>query len=136
RQHAENSEQAALDSRLRGNERMNGRSIRTGGIQAGGLAAASAIGIACALFAAMPSARIAAAEDAVAGAIAPPARELTPGTSALRHLEALQAIATANAGNRAAGTAGYDQSAQYVAEKLKAAGYSVSFEEFEFPFFE
>src|SRR3954465_11701923 len=39
-------------------------------------------------------------------------------------------------GNRAAGTPGYDRSAEYVAEKLKEAGYLVHFEEFEFPFFE
>jgi hypothetical protein len=38
--------------------------------------------------------------------------------------------------NRAAGTPGYDRSAEYVAERLKEAGYIVRFEEFEFPFFE
>src|SRR6266567_3390676 len=31
---------------------------------------------------------------------------------------------------------GYDRSAEYVAERLKEAGYLVHFEEFEFPFFE
>ena len=41
-----------------------------------------------------------------------------------------------NGGNRAAGTPGYDRSAEYVAEKLKEAGYLVHFEDFEFPFFE
>jgi Zn-dependent M28 family amino/carboxypeptidase len=39
-------------------------------------------------------------------------------------------------GNRAAGTPGYDRSAEYVAERLKEAGYLVQLEEFEFPFFE
>jgi Zn-dependent M28 family amino/carboxypeptidase len=53
-----------------------------------------------------------------------------------RHILALQEIATANGGNRAAGTAGYDQSAEYVAEQLRRAGYTVRFEEFSFPFFE
>jgi Zn-dependent M28 family amino/carboxypeptidase len=53
-----------------------------------------------------------------------------------RHVQALQDIATANGGNRAAGTPGYDRSAEYVAEQLRAAGYTVRFEEFTFPFFE
>jgi len=52
-----------------------------------------------------------------------------------RHIQALQEIATANAGNRAAGTPGYDRSAEYVAEQLRGAGYAVRFEEFTFPFF-
>jgi Zn-dependent M28 family amino/carboxypeptidase len=53
-----------------------------------------------------------------------------------RHVQALQDIATAHRGNRAAGTAGYDQSAEYVADQLRRAGYAVRFEEFTFPFFE
>src|SRR5215475_7739103 len=60
----------------------------------------------------------------------------TTSTGASRHLQALQEIATANGGNRAAGTPGYDRSAEYVADRLKEAGYTVRFEEFEFPFFE
>jgi PA domain-containing protein/peptidase M28-like protein len=55
---------------------------------------------------------------------------------AFRHLRALQDIASASSGNRAAGTPGYDRSADYVAERLKEAGYLVRLEEFEFPFFE
>jgi Zn-dependent M28 family amino/carboxypeptidase len=55
---------------------------------------------------------------------------------AFRHLEAFQEIASANAGTRASGTPGYDRSADYVAEKLRAAGYVVRLEEFEFPYFE
>jgi Zn-dependent M28 family amino/carboxypeptidase len=58
------------------------------------------------------------------------------GAGAFRHLEALQEIAAANDGTRASGTPGYDRSADYVAGKLKAAGYVVRFEEFEFPYFE
>jgi Zn-dependent M28 family amino/carboxypeptidase len=57
-------------------------------------------------------------------------------TDPFRHVEALQDIATANQGNRAAGTPGYDRSAEYVADQLRAAGYMVRFEEFTFPFFE
>jgi Zn-dependent M28 family amino/carboxypeptidase len=59
-----------------------------------------------------------------------------PAQGAFRHLRAMEDIAVANAGNRAAGTPGYDRSAEYVAERLKEAGYVVRFEEFEFPFFE
>ncbi|MEE1657044.1 M20/M25/M40 family metallo-hydrolase [Microvirga sp. CF3062] len=57
-------------------------------------------------------------------------------TDPFRHVQALQDIATANGGNRAAGTPGYDRSAEYVADQLRAAGYTVRFEEFTFPFFE
>src|SRR3954451_15145827 len=57
-------------------------------------------------------------------------------SGAFRHLRALQDIATANGGNRAAGTSGYDRSADYVADQLKEAGYRVRFEPFEFDFFE
>jgi Zn-dependent M28 family amino/carboxypeptidase len=50
------------------------------------------------------------------------------------HLAALQRIANRNGGNRFAGTAGYDASARYVAERMRAAGYRVRFQEFRFPF--
>ena len=40
----------------------------------------------------------------------------------------LDAIASANGGNRATGTAGHEQSAQLVADELRAAGYGVSLE--------
>jgi Zn-dependent M28 family amino/carboxypeptidase len=69
---------------------------------------------------------------------APTNDPLEPGVKAgvFRHLRALQDVASANGGNRAAGTPGYDRSAAYVAEQLTNAGYLVRFEEFEFPFFE
>lgn len=57
-------------------------------------------------------------------------------THPFRHVQALQDIATAHGGNRAAGTPGYDRSAEYVADQLRAVGYTVRFEEFTFPFFE
>ena len=41
----------------------------------------------------------------------------------LSHLDALQAIADANGGNRAAGTRGYEKSARYIEDQLKDAGY-------------
>src|SRR5215510_3813977 len=93
----------------------------------------SSVGLAAAL-ALICATRIVSADDIVGR---PPAgRDLTIGEGAFRHLQALQDIAVASGGNRAAGTVGYDRSAQYVAERLKEAGYTVRFEEFEFPFFE
>jgi len=53
----------------------------------------------------------------------------------LAHLRALQSIATANGGTRASGTEGYDASVDYVAGKLEAAGYDVTIQPFQFPFF-
>jgi Zn-dependent M28 family amino/carboxypeptidase len=50
------------------------------------------------------------------------------------HQAALQAIADANGGTRAAGTPGYDASVAYVAETLAAAGYEVELDPFEFTF--
>ncbi len=48
------------------------------------------------------------------------------------HQAALQAIADANGGTRAAATPGYDASVAYVVETLEAAGWSVSLDEFDF----
>ena len=51
----------------------------------------------------------------------------------LEHERALQEIAIANDGNRAATTAGYDASVDYVVDRLKKAGYTVSLDGFDFP---
>jgi Zn-dependent M28 family amino/carboxypeptidase len=67
---------------------------------------------------------------------APASPDTKVGEGAFRHLQAFQEIASANGGTRASGTLGYDRSADYVADKLRAAGYVVRFEEFEFPYFE
>jgi hypothetical protein len=72
----------------------------------------------------------------VGGALAAQMLEAPASEGAFRHLRVLQDIASVSSGNRAAGTSGYDRSAEYVAERLKEAGYRVHFEEFEFPFFE
>jgi hypothetical protein len=48
------------------------------------------------------------------------------------HQAALQEIADENDGIRLAGTPGHDDSAQYVFDKMVAAGYVVSFQEFPF----
>jgi len=50
------------------------------------------------------------------------------------HQAAFQAISDANDGNRAAGTQGYVDSVDYVAERLEAAGWEVSFDEFPFTY--
>ena len=50
------------------------------------------------------------------------------------HQAALQAIADANGGTRAAGTSGYDASVDYVVERLEAAGWNVELDEFAFTF--
>ncbi|HEU5159016.1 MAG TPA: M28 family metallopeptidase [Streptosporangiaceae bacterium] len=55
--------------------------------------------------------------------------------SVMRHLRALQAIADANDGTRASGTPGFAASRDYVAGKLRKAGYNVTVQPFEFPFF-
>lgn len=50
------------------------------------------------------------------------------------HQAAFQAIADANGGNRAAGLPGYDASVDYVVERLEAAGWNVTLDEFPFTF--
>ena len=52
----------------------------------------------------------------------------------LEHEEALQAIADANGGTRAAGTTGYTESVDYVVDTLEAAGWNVELDEFDFTF--
>jgi len=61
-------------------------------------------------------------------------REVTVG-GILAHQRVLQRIANNNGGTRASGTAGYDESAAYVAARLRKAGYIVRAQEFTFPFF-
>lgn len=48
------------------------------------------------------------------------------------HQAAFQAIADANGGTRAAGTPGYDESVDYVVDRMTAAGYDVTLDEFPF----
>ena len=98
--------------------------------------ASCSVGLAAALVAAIPPGRMARAENIIGGAFAPDLLDAAASEGAFRHLRALQDIAFESGGNRAAGTLGYDRSAEYVAERLKEAGYLVHFEEFEFPFFE
>ena len=51
---------------------------------------------------------------------------------ALEHLEAFQAIADTNGGNRASGTPGFDASRDYVVARMEAAGYDVTVTPFDF----
>ena len=60
---------------------------------------------------------VAKADDVVGRPPASGQTDLAIGEGAFRHLQALQDIAAANGGNRAAGTPGYDRSAEYVAER-------------------
>jgi Zn-dependent M28 family amino/carboxypeptidase len=53
----------------------------------------------------------------------------------LRHLRAFQRIGHVNGNTRVAGTPGHKASADYVAGKLREAGYQVTLQEFTFPFF-
>ncbi|MBN6035322.1 M28 family metallopeptidase [Amycolatopsis sp. 195334CR] len=53
-----------------------------------------------------------------------------------RHLIALQRISDQNGRTRAAGTPGYDKSAEYVAAKLESAGFTVTRQQFPFTYSE
>ncbi|KQZ07401.1 aminopeptidase [Agromyces sp. Root1464] len=52
----------------------------------------------------------------------------------LEHQQALQDIADANGGNRAAGTTGYTESVDYVVDTLEAAGWNVELDGFDFTY--
>jgi Zn-dependent M28 family amino/carboxypeptidase len=53
----------------------------------------------------------------------------------LEHERRFQALAEAHGNTRAAGTPGYRESREYVADRLRRAGYGVRVQSFEFPFF-
>ncbi|MFD7558815.1 MULTISPECIES: M28 family metallopeptidase [unclassified Streptomyces] len=110
----------------------------------------------------MPSRRIAAATAALAVAalvsplmLAGPAGATSPASDAARgdalarklvkdstgkgaynHLKVLQSIADYNNGTRVAGSKGHEQSAKYVEAVMKAAGYKVTKNEFDFVYVE
>lgn len=54
----------------------------------------------------------------------------------LRHERALQFIANVNGGTRVSGSPGFEASADYAKRQLEQAGYRVSEQSFEFPFFQ
>jgi Zn-dependent M28 family amino/carboxypeptidase len=89
----------------------------------------SLIGAVAALAAALLVAPAASAIDDVN------TKKLRKGVTAagvLDHMRALQRIANANDGNRAATTSGYDASLDYVQRRLEKAGYKVTRDEFPF----
>lgn len=62
------------------------------------------------------------------------AAEVT-GDGAFTHLQQFQDIATRNGGNRASGSPGHEQSVDYVADRLRAAGWQVETPTFSFDLF-
>jgi hypothetical protein len=58
------------------------------------------------------------------------------GSELEQHLSALQEIADQHGGIRAAGTPGYDASAEYVAKRLREAHWRVQLQPVRFPYFE
>lgn len=63
-------------------------------------------------------------------------RDAVTAASVQGHLKEFQKIANRNEGTRASGTSGYDASARYVADSLRAAGYDVTMQPFDFSFFQ
>lgn len=61
--------------------------------------------------------------------------EQATGDGAFAHLQELQRIADAHGGNRAAGQPGYDASVEYVADRLREAGFRVETPSFPFDTF-
>src|SRR3954449_89050 len=59
-------------------------------------------------------------------------REAVTVSGILEHERALQNIATLSGGNRLSGTPGFDASAQYVADRARAAGLKVTTQRFDF----
>ena len=85
--------------------------------------------VVAALAAALLTAPVASAIDKV------DTKELRDGVTVagiLEHEQAFQQIATANGGTRAATFPGYDASVQYVVNRMRAAGFRVSLDPFEF----
>jgi Zn-dependent M28 family amino/carboxypeptidase len=64
----------------------------------------------------------------------PKLREAVTVAGIREHMAAFQAIADANGGNRLAGAPGHEASAQYVTQRLQAAGYQVSSQPFTYTF--
>jgi Zn-dependent M28 family amino/carboxypeptidase len=91
----------------------------------------------CALLALSPGAALAQTEDCAirSNNTFEKLTECVTLDGVREHQAALQAIADANGGNRAAGTPGYDASVEYVADQLSAAGYDVTRNAFPFIYF-
>ena len=89
---------------------------------------------------ATPPSPAAARESAPDSVPVPPghlAQALVAATTAegtTRHLAAFQRIANGAGGNRAAGTPGHERSARYAGRLLEAAGYEVTYQQFDFDY--
>ncbi len=62
-------------------------------------------------------------------------RDAVSAKGVMDHLREFQRIADRNGDTRASGTAGYDQSADYIARRMKRAGYNIRRQDFEFEAF-
>ncbi|MCT2593947.1 M28 family metallopeptidase [Streptomyces sp. N2-109] len=91
------------------------------------LAAATGTALAASLLT-VAGAQASSPETSAAGAVAAPD---IPVENVQRHLEELQAVAEANGGNRAHGQPGYRASLDHIKEKLDAAGFETTVEEFD-----
>lgn len=98
-------------------------------VAAGGLAAVTALSITTMVG---TSSALAAPNNNSAAKLT---KAVTPD-SVLQHIEAFQAIADANGGDRAAGRPGYAASVDYVVEHLRSAGYSPTIQHFQFTYAE
>lgn len=100
-----------------------------------------ALGLVACDSAVAPEAVLAPADNAAAASMAPTACPHVTSSNLLEcvtldgvraHQAALQAIADAHGGTRAAGTPGYDASVAYVVSTLETAGYHVTLDPFDF----
>ena len=73
------------------------------------------------------------AEAEVSASLSAELRDAVSAEGILEHERRFAEIAEENNGNRAAGTPGYDASAEYVADTLREAGYEVSIQQFDLP---
>lgn len=104
--------------------------LRSGSRPRASVAALAALGLVAA------STGHAAAQSADPLAASAALREAVTVDGVVGHLAEFQAIADAHGGTRAAGSPGHEASVDYVAGKLREAGYEVRFETFTLPVFQ
>ncbi|WNV91602.1 M28 family metallopeptidase [Umezawaea sp. Da 62-37] len=104
---------------------MSGRTRRAG---LSAIAAAAALALIVA-----PTAYAGPKAEPVGPALATKLTKAVTADGVNRHLIALQRLADRNNGTRAVGTPGYDASVEYVATKLRGAGFDVTTPEFTYP---
>ncbi|MFD9733982.1 M28 family metallopeptidase, partial [Umezawaea sp. NPDC059074] len=104
---------------------MSGRTRRAG---FSAIAAAAALALIAA-----PTAYAGPTAEPEGPALAKKLVKAVSGDGVNRHLIAFQRLADRNNGTRAVGTPGYDASVEYVAGKLRGAGFDVTTPEFTYP---